>query len=41
MSLRTVEREWEWEFTAAPEALWPVLADTARYNEAAGCRAMR
>jgi len=36
MGLRTVAREWEWEFTAAPEALWPVLADTARFNEAAG-----
>jgi class 3 adenylate cyclase len=36
MDLRTVQREWEWEFSAAPEALWPVLADTARFNEAAG-----
>src|SRR5215471_7380091 len=36
MGLRTVERDWEWEFSAAPEALWPVLADTARFNEAAG-----
>jgi len=36
MGLRTVAREWEWEFTASPEALWPVLADTARFNEAAG-----
>jgi class 3 adenylate cyclase len=33
--LRAVEREWEWEFPAAPEALWLVLADTARFNEAA------
>lgn len=36
MGLRPVEREWEWEFSAAPAALWPVLADTARFNEAAG-----
>ena len=36
MGLRTVERGWDWEFSAAPEALWPVLADTARFNEAAG-----
>jgi class 3 adenylate cyclase len=36
MGLRAVEREWEWEFAAAPEALWPVIADTARFNEAAG-----
>src|SRR5215469_11612351 len=31
-----VERVWEWHFNAPPEALWPLLADTARFNEAAG-----
>src|SRR5205823_5012944 len=36
MSVRPVERDWEWEFSASPAALWPVLADTARFNEAAG-----
>jgi class 3 adenylate cyclase len=31
-----VEREWEWRFAASPEALWPLIADTARIGEAAG-----
>src|SRR5579862_7426565 len=31
-----VERVWEWRFAAPPERLWPALADTARFNEAAG-----
>jgi class 3 adenylate cyclase len=31
-----IERVWEWRFAAAPEVLWPVLADTARFNEAIG-----
>jgi class 3 adenylate cyclase len=31
-----IERVWEWRFAAPPEALWPVLADTARFNEAIG-----
>lgn len=31
-----VEREWEWQFAASPEALWPLIADTARIGEAAG-----
>jgi class 3 adenylate cyclase len=31
-----VEREWEWHFAASPEALWPLVADTARIGEAAG-----
>src|SRR5438552_3139899 len=34
--MRMVERQWEWEFSATPKALWPALADTARFNEAAG-----
>ena len=31
-----VEREWEWRFAASPEALWPLVADTAWLGEAAG-----
>jgi class 3 adenylate cyclase len=31
-----IERVWEWRFAASPETLWPVLADTARFNEAIG-----
>ncbi|NKB49742.1 MAG: hypothetical protein GKS02_10335 [Alphaproteobacteria bacterium] len=30
------KREWIWQFDGPPEAVWPVLADTARFNEAAG-----
>jgi class 3 adenylate cyclase len=26
---------WEWSFDHPPEAMWPLLADTARFNEAA------
>jgi class 3 adenylate cyclase len=31
-----VERIWKWHFAASPEALWPLLADTGRLNEAVG-----
>jgi class 3 adenylate cyclase len=31
-----IERVWEWRFAAPPDVLWPVLADTARFNEAVG-----
>src|SRR5215469_2262050 len=31
-----VEREWEWHFAASPEALWPLVADTALVGEANG-----
>jgi hypothetical protein len=31
-----VERIWEWHFAASPEALWPLVADTARIGEAMG-----
>jgi class 3 adenylate cyclase len=31
-----VERVWEWHFAASPEALWPLIADTARVGEACG-----
>lgn len=29
-------RTFEWRFDRPPEAIWPALADTARFNEAAG-----
>jgi len=29
-------REWVWSFDAPPEKIWPILSDTARFNEAAG-----
>src|ERR1700758_4557258 len=28
-------RTWTWHFAAPVEAVWPVMADTARFNEAA------
>ena len=28
-------RSWEWRFDQAPDLVWPVVADTARVNEAA------
>ncbi|MEP4379108.1 MAG: adenylate/guanylate cyclase domain-containing protein [Alphaproteobacteria bacterium] len=28
--------DWEWSFDAPPEVIWPILSDTARFNEAAG-----
>jgi class 3 adenylate cyclase len=31
-----VERIWKWHFAASPEALWPLLVDTSRLNEALG-----
>jgi len=34
--MSVVERVWQWQFAAAPEFLWPLVADTARFNEAAG-----
>jgi class 3 adenylate cyclase len=34
--LAAVQRSWSWTFEAPPEALWPVLSDTRRFNEAAG-----
>src|SRR5579862_2493008 len=32
----SVTREWEWRFAASPEALWPIVADTAAIGEASG-----
>ena len=29
-------RSWTWHFKSPPAAIWPLLADTARFNEAAG-----
>ncbi|WP_374381136.1 adenylate/guanylate cyclase domain-containing protein [Dongia sp.] len=29
-------RSWTWHFKSPPSAIWPLLADTARFNEAAG-----
>jgi class 3 adenylate cyclase len=34
--MQRVERAWEWRFAASPDKLWPILADTARFNEAVG-----
>jgi class 3 adenylate cyclase len=34
--MSAIERVWEWHFAGSPEELWPVLADTARFNEAVG-----
>jgi class 3 adenylate cyclase len=28
-------RSWQWHLAQSPDALWPVIADTARFNEAA------
>ncbi|MEI7872002.1 MAG: adenylate/guanylate cyclase domain-containing protein [Alphaproteobacteria bacterium] len=32
----TTRRTWSWTFNLPPEELWPVLADTNRFNEAMG-----
>jgi hypothetical protein len=36
LSRSTIRRAWQWRFPLSAEALWPVLADTARFNEAIG-----
>ena len=33
-SNRRCSREWSWVFGQPPEALWPLISDTARFNEA-------
>ena len=33
---RLLSRTWTWHFDSPAERIWPLLADTARYNEAAG-----
>jgi len=35
-TVRAHSRTFEWRFSAPPETIWPALADTARFNEAAG-----
>ena len=30
-----MQRVWEWKFASPPAAIWPSMADTARFNEAA------
>ncbi len=32
---KSQSRTWVWEFDSPPEKIWPLLADTARFNEAA------
>ena len=29
-------QSWEWAFDQAADVVWPLYADTARFNEAAG-----
>ena len=33
---KATRRSWVWRFDHPPEAVWSILADTARFNEAAG-----
>jgi len=33
---KAVERHWTWHFPGPPPAVWQIMADTARFNEAAG-----
>ena len=33
---KPLSRTWTWRFDSPPDAVWPLLADTARFNEAAG-----
>lgn len=34
--MRAHSREWVWTFDAPVDVIWPILSDTARFNEAAG-----
>ncbi len=34
--MKASRRSWVWRFEAPPPAIWEVMADTARFNEAAG-----
>ena len=36
MSYREQHYRWEWELAASPEALWPLVSDTDRFNRATG-----
>ena len=33
--MKSVSRTWIWRFSSPPAAIWSVLADTVRFNEAA------
>ena len=35
-TLASMRRTWTWTFDLPPDELWPVLADTNRFNEAMG-----
>src|SRR5579871_4706020 len=35
-SIKIMRRTWTWHFDLPPDRLWPVLADTSRFNEAMG-----
>ena len=32
---KAISRTWTWQFDSPPQRIWPLLADTARFNEAA------
>ncbi|MDP7706973.1 adenylate/guanylate cyclase domain-containing protein [Mycobacterium avium subsp. hominissuis] len=36
MKFESMRRSWAWTFDLPPDELWPVLADTKRFNEALG-----
>ncbi|BCI88032.1 hypothetical protein NIIDMKKI_32380 [Mycobacterium kansasii] len=36
LEFRSMRRTWTWTFDLPPDELWPVLADTNRFNEALG-----
>ncbi len=36
MPYRDIDYRWEWDFQSSPEALWPLVSDTNRYNRDAG-----
>jgi len=40
MPLRESHYRWEWSLAASPEALWPLVADTNRFNQDAGVPAL-
>ena len=33
---RVIAHHWSWHFAQPPAVVWPALADTARFNDAAG-----
>ncbi len=35
MAWKTVSYRWQWQLKSSPEALWPYVADTQRFNQAA------